>query len=255
MPIKRSSHSRFKVFKTHRSFSSIDQFSILTNECSKRCSWIFYCPNNRIRYDLRVSRSTSALPVRVRTVIRGLSDAVSPFPACAVVALKKLTNSISSRTWWYSATPARFSSTERPASATAWSMGAASSAKPIEGPKTPMELVASLKKFVEATEVNFDDAFCNREDIDLFIGGLNVIMQHAKVVRELTPEAKEEAVAAVEANPDAMWEAADKGEAAPYVFNWCYEDCIKRTSSIEVPDDLIKRWDCVRGIHPPSCTM
>ena len=45
--------------------------------------------------------------------------------------------------------------------------------------KTPMQLVASLKKFVEATEINFDDAFCNREDIDAFIGGLNVIMEHA----------------------------------------------------------------------------
>ena len=85
-------------------------------------------------------------------------------------------------------------------------MGAASSAKPIEGPKTPMELVASLKKFVGDTEVNFDDAFCNREDIDAFIGGLNVIMQHAKVVRELTPEAEEEAV---EADPEAMAEAAE----------------------------------------------
>ena len=84
-------------------------------------------------------------------------------------------------------------------------MGAASSAKPIEGPKTPMELVASLKKFVEATEVNFDDAFCNREDIDAFIGGLNVIMEHAKVVRELTPEAEEEAVVA---DPAVMTEAA-----------------------------------------------
>ena len=90
-------------------------------------------------------------------------------------------------------------------------MGAASSAKPIEGPKTPMELVASLKKFVDATEVNFDDAFCNREDIDAFIGGLNVIMQHAKVVRELTPEAEEEAVVA---SPAAMVEAAKKGDMA-----------------------------------------
>ena len=70
-------------------------------------------------------------------------------------------------------------------------MGAASSAKPIDGPKTPMELVASLKKFVEATEVNFDDAFCNREDIDAFIAA------------GLTPEAEEEAVEAVEANPEA----------------------------------------------------
>ena len=33
-----------------------------------------------------------------------------------------------------------------------------------------MELVASLKKFVEATEVNLDDAF-QPEDIDSFIGG------------------------------------------------------------------------------------
>ena len=90
-------------------------------------------------------------------------------------------------------------------------MGAASSAKPIEGPKTPMELVASLKKFVGDTEVNFDDAFCNREDIDLFIGGLNVIMEHAKVVRELTPEAEEEAVVA---DPEAMTEAAGKGDVA-----------------------------------------
>ena len=90
-------------------------------------------------------------------------------------------------------------------------MGAASS---VQGPKTPMQLVASLKKFVAATEVNFDDAFCNREDIDALIGGLNVIIEHAKVVRELTPVAEEEAVAAVEANPDAMWEAADKGEIA-----------------------------------------
>ena len=46
-------------------------------------------------------------------------------------------------------------------------MGAASS---IQGPKTPMQLVASLKKFVAATEINFDDAFCNREDIDALIG-------------------------------------------------------------------------------------
>ena len=46
-----------------------------------------------------------------------------------------------------------------------------------------MELVASLRKFVDATEINFDDAFCNREDIDAFLGRLNVIMQHAKVVR------------------------------------------------------------------------
>ena len=83
-------------------------------------------------------------------------------------------------------------------------MGAASSAKPIEGPKTPMELVASLKKFVDATEINFDDAFCNREDIDAFIGGLNVIMQHAKVVRELTPEAEEEAAVAEPGPPAAL---------------------------------------------------
>ena len=87
-------------------------------------------------------------------------------------------------------------------------MGAASS---VQGPKTPMQLVASLKKFVAATEVNFDDAFCNREDIDAFIGGLNVIMQNAKVVRELTPVAEEEAV---EADPEAMVEAAKKGDMA-----------------------------------------
>ena len=90
-------------------------------------------------------------------------------------------------------------------------MGAASSAKPIEGPKTPMELVASLKKFVEATDVNFDDAFCNREDIDALIGGLNVIMEHAKVVRELTPVAEEEAVVA---DPKAMVKAAKEGDMA-----------------------------------------
>ena len=91
-------------------------------------------------------------------------------------------------------------------------MGAASSAKPIEGPKTPMELVASLKKFVEATEVNFDDAL-------LQPGGHRCL--HRRVERDRAAReggaradagmAEEEAVVA---DPKVMVEAAEKGDMA-----------------------------------------
>ena len=82
-------------------------------------------------------------------------------------------------------------------------MGAASLHKPIE--LNPDGLVASLKKFVDATKDQPGRRSLQREDIDAFVGGLSVIMEREKVVRELTPEAEEEAVVA---NPQVMVDAA-----------------------------------------------
>ena len=91
-------------------------------------------------------------------------------------------------------------------------MGHASSTAPIAGaPTTPMQLVEHLKYLLDHAQVNLDE-FCDKHDIKALLDHVKMFQIYAQGIHDALPEPA--AVDAAEANPEAMVNAAEKGDMA-----------------------------------------
>ena len=91
-------------------------------------------------------------------------------------------------------------------------MGHASSTAPIAGaPTTPMQLVEHLKHLLDNMQVNLDE-YCDKHDLKALLDHVKMFQIYAQGIHDAMPEPA--AVDAAEANPEAMVEAAKKGDMA-----------------------------------------
>ena len=91
-------------------------------------------------------------------------------------------------------------------------MGHASSTAPIAGaPTTPMQLVEHLKYLLDHAQVNLDE-FCDKHDLKALLDHVKMFQIYAQGIHDAMPEPA--AVDPAEADPEAMVEAAKKGDMA-----------------------------------------